>query len=82
MKAILEFTWRGETITKYIDNDVLYNDIKEIGDSFWGEFYIGKMKYQFQIFWNASEIAIFNVGGTEPIHYVNGFSVYFSRNLK
>lgn len=81
MVTILEFNWNGETITKYINTEDLYKDIKD-EDSFWGEFYLNGKSFQFQIFWNGSEIAIFEKGGVEPIYFVDSFNLYFSRNLK
>ena len=81
MLITLEFNYKDTTITKYIDINDLYNDINDL-DVFWGEFTLYNETYQFQIFWNACEIAIFEVGGYEPIYYVNGFNLYFNRNFK
>ena len=81
MLAILEFNYRGETITKYISNETLFNDIQNISN-FEIEFMLGKIEYVAKILWDSSEICIYVKGETKPIYYVNGFSLYFSRNLK
>jgi hypothetical protein len=81
MVAIIEFFWQGQTIQKYINTNDLFNDIKD-SENLWVDFIIGKTEYQFQIFWNSSEIAIFLKGGVEPIYYISEFSIYFNRNLK
>lgn len=81
MVAIIEFMFRDEQITKYINTDDLFNDIKE-KDDLWVDFIKNGVEYQFQIFWNSSEIAVFLKGGVEPIYYINNFNLYFNRNLK
>lgn len=81
MVAIIEFDFRNEQITKYINTDDLFNNIK--GDNnLIIDFVKNGVKYQFQVFWESSEIGVYLKGGTNPIYYINNFNLYFNRNLK
>lgn len=77
-KLLIEFSWRGQRITQFIDKDLAFQDIAEKED-FWGEFIIGKDKFQYQIWWNSGEIAIFQYGATDYCAIVDNFSVTFNQ---
>lgn len=74
---IIEFRWRNKTIRQYISKKEIFKDIKE-EDNFWGEFTIGNDIYQYQIWWNSGEIAIFYKGATDYCAIVEGFTAFFN----
>ena len=76
-KVLIEFTWRGKIISHFIEKDIIFDDINEEED-YWGEFVIGKDIYEYQIWWNSGEVAIFNAGATDYCALVDNFSVHFS----
>jgi hypothetical protein len=80
MRVVISFNWKGQNFEKFVDFNILKDDINE-KDDFWGEFICGGNVYQFQIWWNAQQIIIFNKGGIEPIDYVNNFSISFSHTF-
>lgn len=77
-KVLIEFVWRGHTIKHFIEKDVIFKDIKE-EDDYWGEFVIGKDIYEYQIWWNSGEVAIFKAGAKDYCALVSSFSVTFSQ---
>jgi hypothetical protein len=76
-KVLIEFTWRGKTISHFIEKDIIFDDINEKED-YWGEFVIGKDIYEYQIWWNSGEVAIFNAGAKDYCALVDNFLVHFS----
>lgn len=77
-QVLIEFSWRGHEIKHFIDKDIIFNDINE-KDDYWGEFVIGKDIYEYQIWWNSGEVAIFNAGAKDYCALVDNFSVHFSK---
>lgn len=77
-KVVIEFSWRGNKIKHFIPYSSILMDMNEKED-FWGEFIIGKDKFQYQIWWNAGEIAIFHEGATDFCALVDNFSIHFSQ---
>ena len=81
MKTLIEFNWRGKNISHFVEISLIFDNY--IGaDAFWGEFVLYGKKYEYQIYWNSQEIAIYNEGGIEPIDKVGGFQLTFSKNYK
>ena len=86
-KLLIEFTWRGHKISQFIEKRLIFDDIvnnehaiklDDYSNDYWGEFIIGKDKYQYQIWWNSSEIAIFQYGATDYCALVDNFTLTFS----
>ena len=81
MKAVITFNWRGQQIEQFVEWDSIVNDIND-KDSFWGEFILNGIKYQYQILWESSIITIFVEGGVEYIDKVDNFQLSFSKMYK
>lgn len=77
-KILIEFTWKGHTIKQFIEQKIVFDDIKGT-DAFWGEFIIGTDKFQYQIWWSG-EIAIFNNGGNNICAVLDNFNLTFGNN--
>lgn len=75
MTTILEFSFKGESISLYMDTKTLFQD--EVFS-----FYHNGYTYNFKVKWDRSEIEIFLTDETKPIYYVGCFELYFNKNLK
>lgn len=84
MTAIIEFTFIGEQITKYINIEELYQSIENRNNNdIRYDFNVGKHNFQFKIDWVKNEIVIYNNENLNvPFFYVNYFNIYFNNNLK
>lgn len=76
-KILIEFSWRGQKISQFVEQYAIFKDIKG-EDEFWGEFVIGKDKFQYQIWWSG-EIAIFLYGATDYCAIVDHFTMKFNQ---
>lgn len=84
MTAIIEFTFIGQQITKYINIEELYQSIENRNNNdIRYNFNVGKYNFQFKIDWVKNEIVIYNNENINvPFFYVNYFNIYFNNNLK
>ncbi len=79
-KVAISFNWVGHRVEQFIDFNLLKDDLNE-KDDFWGEFICNGIVYQYQIWWNAQQIVIFNKGGVEPIGHIDNFHLSFSHTF-